>query len=180
MELTNIDPSFTNQFDPAALAQARSEIEYLRRWYAVATDALGKADEPESIAQGIRIYHRIFTANADIGVVGGTGKPLQASGPDGWAAVVMNALKDYQATQHLIGTQVVELLELTTNNNNEPTSGRALLNSYLQAWHAWPDERLRLVIGTYTDLVIYTPGIGWQIEKMTLTYTSGEERQLGS
>jgi hypothetical protein len=181
MVLTNVDPSYISQFDPAVLAQARTEIEYLRRWYAVATDALGKADEPESIAQGKRIYHRIFTTNADIGVVGGSGKPLQASGPDGWAAVAMNALKDYQATQHLIGTQVVDMLELTTDNNsNVPTSGRALLNSYLQAWHAWPDQRLRLVIGTYTDLVIYTPGTGWQIEKMTLTYTSGEERQLGS
>ncbi len=179
MQLTNIDPGVERGFDADALQRARTEIEYLRRWYAVATDALGKADDPASLAQGKQIYHRIFTADADIGVVGGEGEPLQAIGPDGWASVAMDALKDYEATQHLIGTQVVDMIELTTDGNStEPTTGRAVINSYLQAWHAWPDRRLRLVMGTYTDYVRYVTGIGWQIEKMTLTYVSGEERLL--
>lgn len=180
MHLTNIDPPSLLRFDPGAVAAARTQIEYLRRWYAVATDALGKADDPDAIAQGKDIYHRIFTADAKVRVVGGDRGPLHATGPDGWAAVAMRALHDYQATQHLIGTQVVDLLELSTEDHSiEPTAGRAIMNSYLQAWHAWPDRRLRLVLGTYTDVVAYTPGTGWQIEDMTLAFTSSEERMLG-
>ncbi len=185
MQLTNIVPGLINQFDAIALTRARVEIEYLRRWYAVATDALGRADQPESIAQGKTIYQRIFTPNADICVVdsaaSGSGPLLQATGPDGWAEVAMNALKTYEATQHLIGTQVVDMLELDADGaRGEPSSGRAVMHSYLHAWHAWPDQRLRLVMGTYTDHVIYLPGTGWQIEKMTLTHVSGEERTLGN
>ncbi|MGI9327543.1 MAG: nuclear transport factor 2 family protein [Pseudomonadales bacterium] len=181
MQLSNIEPNRLHGFDPDALQRARTEIEYLRRWYAVATDALGKADEPQSIDEGKRIYHRIFTADAEVDVVGGEGEPLQATGPDGWAAVAMKALQEYEATQHLIGTQVVDVLELeTAGDGTEPVKGRAVMNSYLQAWHAWPDQRMRLVLGTYTDHLRYVPSIGWQIEKMTLTYVSGEERMLGS
>jgi len=166
MHLTNVDPNAISKMNPDVLARARLDIEYLRRWYAVATDALGKPEDAESIAEGKRIYHRIFTPKADVSVVGDDVKTLHATGPDGWAAVAMNALKDYRATQHLIGAQVVDVHELTTDGNSgEFTSGRAVMNSYLQAWHAWPDRRLRLVLGTYTDHVVYSPGLGWQIAR---------------
>ena len=50
----------------AAKTQAIQEIEYLRRWYAKATDLIGVAT-PESIEQGRAIYHRIFTVDAQAG-----------------------------------------------------------------------------------------------------------------
>ena len=51
--------------DPAqlqALLQARQQIEYLRRAYALATDQLGLVDDPVAQASGLQIYHRILRA----------------------------------------------------------------------------------------------------------------------
>ena len=85
---------------------AREEIEYLRRLYGKATDALGKAGDQEAIEFGTSTFHRIFTTDALVKVSGGP-KALAGAGPDSWADVVKNALKDYESTQHLIGTQIV-------------------------------------------------------------------------
>ena len=134
---------------------------------------------PESIAEGTKIYHRIFTPDADIKVTGGGRRPLNAAGPDGWAEVSKSALKKYVATQHLIGTQIVEIHEISRNAAGEIVSGDASMTSYLQAWHAGT-ERLMLFIGTYVDEVRYTRGVGWQIYDMNLVQVSGEERPLGS
>lgn len=159
-----------------SMAIARQEIEYLRRWYAKATDLLG-VNTPESIAEGRRIYHRIFTPDAKIRVTG-SGSPLEASGPDGWVEVANTALKDYVATQHLIGTQIVEIHELGEDAAGQVVSGKASMTSYLQAWHAGTED-LWLFIGTYEDEVRYTPGIGWQIYDMNLVQVSGEYRPIG-
>ena len=157
---------------------ARQEIEYLRRWYAKATDLLG-VNTPESIAESTKIYHRIFTPDANIKVSGEGARPLNAVGPDAWAEVVNSALKNYVATQHLIGTQIVEIHELSRNATGEIVSGEASMTSYLQAWHAGT-EKLLLVIGTYVDEVRYTQGIGWQIYDMNLVQVTREKRPLGS
>lgn len=156
---------------------AREEIEYLRRLYGKATDALGKAGDQEAIEFGTSTFHRIFTTDALVKVSGGP-KALAGAGPDSWADVVKNALKDYESTQHLIGTQIVVFKDVQFGNG-EVASGEAEMSSYLQAWHAWPDRRVRIVLGTYHDKVRFSPGKGWQIYDMTLEYTSVEHRQMG-
>jgi len=58
-------------------------------------------------------------------------------------------------------------------------AGTAGMTSYLQAWHVWPDNRLRLVMGNYLDELLFVPGTGWQIQAMNLVHLSAEVRQLG-
>lgn len=159
------------------LGLARQDIEYLRRLYGVATDALGKVDQDDQQDFGLKTFQRIFSAEAVVRVTGSV-TPLEATGPEGWAAVVRNALKDYEVTQHLIGTQVVTFKDVTFAND-DIAAGQALMTSYLHAWHVWPDRKLRLVMGTYIDRVVFQPGIGWQIVDMTLEHTNAEHRMLG-
>ena len=158
------------------MAVARQEIEYLRRRYAKATDLIG-VNTAESIAEGRKIYHEIFTPDAKIQVSGEGARPLDAVGPDAWVEVANSALKDYVATQHLIGTQLVEINELRQNAAGEIASGQASMTSYLQAWHAYKDE-VFVFFGTYVDEVSYTPGVGWQICDMNLVQVSGDLRPL--
>ena len=163
-----------------ALAYARQEIEALRRWYGVATDLLGNTGDRDAQDEGLRIYHRIFAPNADISVEGGA-KPLRGEGPIAWSEVAHTALKPYEATQHLIGTQCVAFRSAAFSDAPVTvTAGHATMSSYLQAWHAWPDRRLRLVMGTYEDEVKFAAGVGWQITKMVLRHVSGEHRHLGA
>ena len=97
-----------------------------------------------------------------------------------WYAIATNALDDYHATQHLIGTQVVTFAAQAFNPESDSiVSATAEMTSYVQAWNAWPDRRMRLVIGNYQDHVRLQPGVGWQIEKMVLAYDSGETRVPG-
>ena len=163
--------------------RARQEIEYLRRWYCRATDLFGMTGNRQASAEARRIYQRIFTADARIKVTGAAAKPLQAIGPEGWAAVVTSALHDYTVTQHLLGTQIVDIRSLTVGRKStgpdEITAGEAGMTSYLQAWHVWPDNRLRVVMGNYVDQVRFVPGRGWQIFEMNLVHLMSEIRPLG-
>ncbi len=162
------------------LSVARQEIELLRRWYAVATDALGRTQDEDARDKGLAIYDRIFAPNARITVRGGS-RELSGEGPRAWAEIATDALADYQATQHLIGTQVVTFTALAFNPESDAiVSGAAEMTSYVQAWHAWPNRRMRLVIGNYQDHVRLKPGVGWQIEQMVLAFDSGETRVLGA
>lgn len=135
-------------------------VEYLRRLYGKATDLIGQ-NTPESIAAGKAIYRQIFTADAKIRTANTGADPLTAEGPDEWADVVLDALKDYTATQHLIGTQVVEL-----------NGDTAQMESYLDAWHQNADNSVWIFRGTYTDQVRKSAA-GWQIYDMTLSLTIG-------
>ena len=149
---------------------AIQHIEYLRKLYARATDLIGSND-PANIEAGREIYHRIFTPDAKIttrdqGEIG-----FSATGPDQWVDVVVGALKVFDATQHLIGTQLVTIGNLPDKDGN---GGTATMTSYLQAWHSDPDRVLDIFIGTYHDQVRYTAGIGWQIYAMELEKVSGE------
>ncbi len=158
------------------LLLAKDEIRDLRRWYAIGTDLLGR---PDGFARGLAVYRRIFAADARISVRGGA-RALSGEGPEAWAEVARNALKDYAATQHLIGSQVVTFSGVTFNGKPpEITGGHAEMLSYVQAWHAWPDRRLRLVLGTYEDTVRFEADVGWQIAEMVLVYTDEEYRPLG-
>jgi hypothetical protein len=79
-------------------------------------------------------------------------------------------------TQHLIGTQVVEIDSIAFDEACDVIEGRATMQSYVQAWHDTADEQVWLFIGTYFDQVIYTPGTGWQIKHMELRRVTGEMR----
>lgn len=144
------------------LAADRQDIEYLRRLYAKATDGLGK-NTPEDIAMARTIYHQIFTPDVQIRTSNtGAAEPLSASSPEEWADVVNGALKHFVGTQHLIGTQLVEL------NGDE-----AQMESYVNAWHKYDDGRVYSYLGTYIDKVRRTDQ-GWQIYDMELRHdTSG-------
>ena len=104
--------------------------------------------------------------------------PFAATGPDAWVETVEGALADYVATQHLIGTQLVTFGSLETDGA-DVTAGSATMTSYLQAWHEHRDGHVWVFIGTYEDVVVFMPGIGWQISAMTLREVSSERRPLG-
>ena len=162
-----------------AMMLARQQIELLRRWYAAATDQLGLVDDKDAQASGLAIYHRIFASDANIRVTRDGEALLHARGPDGWADVARDALRDYASTQHLIGTQLVTFENVQFGpETGAITDGTAHMSSHLQATHVWPDPRIRLVLGTYLDQVRLQPGIGWQIHDMILDYTHEEFRQL--
>lgn len=164
--------------DAGTLALARQQVEYLRRLYARATDLLGTG-KSDAIAEGTKIYHEIFTPDADLRTSGGDAEPFQATGPDAWADVVVGALDEYSATQHLIGTQLTHIDQLTEQNGTI-TGGHATMASYLQAWHSTAAGRLWLFMGTYEDEVRFVPGKGWQIYAMNLIETAADNRQISS
>ena len=156
---------------------ATQEIEYLRRQYAKATDLIGLADKA-SIKLGRDIYERIFTPDVAIRTTSGGEENYTATGPEAWVDVVADALAKYRATQHLIGTQLVEFETFELNNDSSIKRGSARMESYLQAWHEEADS-VWLFLGTYTDLVRYESGLGWRIYDMTLDEVAGETRALG-
>ena len=157
-----------------AKTQAVQEVEYLRRWYAKATDQIGVAT-PESIAEGRAIYHRVFTADAQLDA--GPDREPQV-GPDAWVDLVVGALGELGPTQHLIGTQLVEIKSLELDDACNVVVGSAYMESYLQAWHEQKDEKVWLFLGTYFDDAVFIPGTGWRIEKMKLQRVAGETRYM--
>ena len=160
--------------EAAAKTQAIQEIEYLKRWYAKATDQIGIAT-PESIAEGRAIYHRVFTADAQLDA--GPDRESQV-GPDGWLDLVLGALGELGPTQHLIGTQLVEIKSLELDGECNVLAGIATMESYLQAWHEQKDEKVWLFLGTYFEDAVFIPGTGWRIEKMMLRQVAGETRYM--
>ena len=158
---------------------ARQDIQYLQQLYAKATDIIGTNTE-QGVAEGRAIYHRIFTADAMVRAGPSDGEQLVRQGPDGWVEVVAEALDPYSSTQHLIGTQIVEIESMNVDSQGAVTAGEARMESYLQAWHEnKPAGTVWLFLGTYYSKVRFTPGIGWQIHDMTLTQVAGENRTLG-
>jgi hypothetical protein len=138
----------------------KHEIETLQRLYAKATDKLGM-DSAEIREEGRKIYHRIFTPGVQVRTLN-TGDDFVADGPDGWAGVAENALKDYIGTQHLIGTQLAEV-----------DGDQGEMESYLNAWHKNPDNSVYYFLGTYISKVRRFED-GWKIYDMTLRLdTSG-------
>ena len=160
--------------EAAAKTQAIQEIEYLKRWYAKATDQIGIAT-PESIAEGRAIYHRVFTADAQLDA--GPDREPQV-GPDGWVDLVLGALGELGPTQHLIGTQLVEIQSLELDDGCNVVAGSATMESYLQAWHEQKDEKVWLFLGTYFEDAVFIPDTGWRIEKMILRQVAGETRYM--
>ena len=162
----------------ASTAVAVQQIEYLRRRYATATDLIG-LNTAASIAEGRKTYHAIFTPDVVIRVKG-EGVPAEdTTGPDAWVEVASNALERFAVTQHLIGTQLVDIDRIDFDGSGNVVAGEATMSSYLQAWHATPDNNVWLFLGTYHDKVRFVPGTGWRIYHVTLERVSGEERPMG-
>ena len=164
-------------------ANARQEVEYLRRWYGVATDLLGllNSEDPTAFNEGRKIYRRIFTPDALISINGTAYvDPTLDTTPDQWADFVHGVLAQrFSATQHLLGTQTCVIDELpSTSPARGATSGHATMSSYLQAWHEVRDAGITSVfIGTYFDkckISTLRSGLhGWQIYEMNLVRVSG-------
>ena len=155
---------------------AIQDIEYLRRLYARATDRIGE-NTPESIREGRDTYDKIFTPDVSFQVKGDA--PAEDTiGPDAWVKIVVDALGPIDATQHLIGTQLVDIDSIETDAAGNVIAGEASMTSYLQAWHARANGNVWLFIGTYDDKARYTAGVGWQIYDTTIKRISGEERPM--
>ena len=155
-------------------AQARQEVEYLRRWYAKATDRIGEGT-PESIAEGRRIYHNIFTIDAELRT---SAEDEPKFGPDAWVELVKEFLVPLGPTQHLIGTQVVDIEELELNKDCLVVSGSANMESYVQAWHEQLDNKVWIYLGIYHDHASFVSGIGWRIDRMSMEQIGGETRYM--
>ena len=149
---------------------AKHEIEYLQRLYARATDQIG-TNVPENIEAGRAVYHRIFTQDATIRASDPSGAEFRVVGPDEWVKVVDGALSVFDSTQHLLGTQIVDITNLPDDNGN---GGEGQMSSYLQAWHQDDDRVIDIYLGTYYSKVRFTPGVGWQIYDMRLEKVAGE------
>ena len=149
---------------------AKHEIEYLQRLYARATDQIG-TNTPENIEAGRAVYHRIFTPQATIRASDPSGAEFRVVGPDEWVKVVDGALSVFDSTQHLLGTQIVELDSLPDASGS---GGEGKMSSFLQAWHQDDDRVIDIYLGTYYSKVRYTQGIGWQIYDMRLEKVAGE------
>lgn len=143
----------------AMVVADKHEIEVLQRLYAKATDTIGLAT-PEHVEAGRSIYHRIFADDVEIRTANTGADPLVASGPDAWVDVVYGALKDYTGTQHMIGSQLVDV---------DGDSG--VMESYLNAWHKRVDGSVYYFLGTYISTVERTAD-GWKIVDMTLRHDS--------
>ena len=145
------------------------KIEYLRKQYARATDLIG-LNTDEGIAQGREIYRRIFTPDVKIDTTDLGKVVFSAVGPDAWVEVAAQALSVFKNTQHLIGTQLVDIQQLP---DNQGKGGQATMTSYLQAWHHDPGRVVDIFIGTYHDKIRFSPEFGWQIYEMSLEKVSG-------
>ncbi|MEM7100908.1 MAG: nuclear transport factor 2 family protein [Pseudomonadota bacterium] len=133
------------------------EIENLRRLYAKATDLIALGGH-ERVEGARAIYHQIFTPDVDIKTSPGP-DALTANSPDQWVDVVADALEQYQSTQHMIGSQLVQL-----------NGDQAHMESYLSAWHQRGDGSVMVFLGTYVDSVRKDRS-GWQIHAMDLQRT---------
>jgi hypothetical protein len=156
---------------------AIQNVEYLRRLYAKATDLIGIATH-ESIDEGRAIYHRIFSPDVIFDLSEPDTGPLSLRGPDAWVDLVLDHLSTLGPTQHLIGTQLVEIRSLKLNDEGEITEGRAQMESYVQAWHEMPDNKVWLFLGTYIDEVEFYADAGWQIRHTKLHRVTGETRPM--
>ena len=149
---------------------AKAEIEYLQSLYARATDQIG-TNIPENIEAGRVVYHRIFTPDASISASDPSGAAFKVVGPDEWVKVVDGALSVFDSTQHLLGTQIVDVTSLPDEDGE---GGEGHMSSYLQAWHQDDDRVIDIYLGTYYSKVRYTQGVGWQIYDMRLEKVAGE------
>ena len=169
---------------PYTHAEARQDVEYLRRWYGIGTDLLGLRNDPESLKRGRSIYAKVFTPDSQI-YLGPhpipAGAPPTRVGPDAWADFVENVYKTVVSTQHLLGTQIAEIDEMPDGipGKGRSKKGHGTCISYLHAWNislVGGENKLTITISIYRDSAKVVPGVGWQIYHSNLTRVSGESR----
>ena len=174
--MVNADKLYENVAMSGARHQAILDIEYLQRLYAQATDLLGLTD-PASISRGSSIYQNIFSRDLQASFYGSGIDTIQKSGINDWLELVTSSLGPMGPTQHLIGTQLVDIKELEIDDFGNIVKGEALLRSYLQAWHSLSDQKVWLALGTYHSEVRFSDG-RWRIWQMDLELTVDETRQM--
>ena len=176
LAMTNGNKLYEAAFMAGARHQATLDIEYLQRRYAYATDLLGLTD-PSSIMRGNSIYQDIFSEDLQASFFGPGVDTIEKSGISGWLELVTSSLGPMGPTQHLIGTQLVDIKELEIDDFGNIVKGEALLRSYLQAWHTLSDQKVWLALGTYHSKVRFSNG-RWKIWQMNLELTVDETRQM--
>ena len=153
--------------DGAERVLAKAEIAEHQRRYVRAADRLVGADDPEPSAA---VYRRVFTADARIVVTG----QVSATGPEEWLAISRATQAVLRATQHMIGTQVVDVHALP---GPDGTGGRASMTSAVQVSQMPEAGGVARLLGTYTSELVHVPGTGWKISEMTLSISAFEAPQ---
>lgn len=150
--------------------QQLADIEDIRQLtvnYARATDLLGSDDEHKR-SQGRALYHVTFAPDAKVRA----GESEEVTGPDAWADYVMNALRIYSSTQHLVGT-----IDIHLDPAAQGPASTATMTTYLYATHEHaPGGDIWIVLGTYHDQCTRTAE-GWRIATRQLRVTSSEMRR---
>jgi hypothetical protein len=90
---------------------------------------------------------------------------MSASGPLAWLEFVKTSLSALRGTQHLIGSQVVEINSLP---DLQGVGGAAVMTSYLLATQVGAGGEVSRVTGTYFSTATHTSEAGWQISEMML------------
>ncbi len=147
--------------DVLNVADAQQQIARLQRRYALATDRVASGGDAD-IAAARAVYQQIFTPDASIGVAG---QP-PVTGPDAWLALVQASLGTLRGSQHLIGSQVVDVTGLPGAGRESP--GEASMTSVLQATQVAADGSLTRIYGNYVVQARYTQAAGWQMANMKL------------
>ena len=137
---------------------AQQEIQTLLPRYAHASDLISADSEANAKTVGAE-YRSLFTQDAKIGIRG----QMSVSGPMAWLAVVSASLGPMRGTQHMIGSQVIDIERLASQGG-----GVATLTSYLQSTQVAASGELSRVIGTYFAKVIHSPESGWQLAELSL------------
>jgi len=148
--------------------EAEVKIAKLTNCYAVGIDAIGQSNVPA----GLDIWDDCFTSDATFAVwfAGSNfnGPPDYTTvGTTSWGNFANSFFRNagYVATQHLMGTIVVDVDGPTAN-----------MSSYLQASHFLADGSVDIAKGTYEDEVVRENG-RWKIKRRTLKLISSMHQE---
>lgn len=130
-----------------------SQVRQLATNYTMGTDAIGRGE----LENGIAIYRKTFTPDAEIEVAGAP--TTRRVGPEAWSGFVNDTFRgrDDRRTQHLVGSINIVLSSETT----------AEMSSYMHAAHLRGSGEVQTVLLTYVDHAVLTAE-GWRIAKRTL------------
>ena len=147
---------FGGRFQLASAAHPKDELEIqkLTVCYALGIDAIGGGN----LQEGKNILLDCFTQEAEVTMNSATGVLAQRTGSDAWADYAYSVYRErgYQATQHLIGSINVSVLN----------AKQATMSSYFLAT-AKSETSVNVSNGTYYHEVVKEHG-RWKIRRLTL------------
>ena len=147
---------FRGRFELASAAHPNDELEIqkLTVCYALGLDAIGGGN----LQEGKNIFRDCFTPEAEVTMNSATGVLAQRTGSDAWADYAYSLYRErgYQATQHLIGSINVSVLN----------AKQATMSSYFLAT-AKSETSVNVSNGTYYHEVVKEHG-RWKIRRLTL------------